>query len=223
MKSDGSSGPALLLELARVMAARPSPYTMWFMFLDAEEPLMPELPLDQTLLGSRALTQLLAHENLLSRMRAGVVFDRVAGADLRIARDLRSHRVYREIFWSAAAKRGRGDVFPAQAPFETPHASHLIFAAAGMQRVVAIVGSTSQSSTEHGNSPAPASTASEPASLESVGVVAETALQEITKLLRRVDRYAPRPAASPPAAGGTSDAPPAPQEAEPAAGTPESG
>lgn len=198
--NDGGSGPALLLELARVLSLRKPPYTVWFSFLDAEMPLRPGGPPDERLLGSRALAHLLLEEGVLAKIRIGVVFDQVADAELRIARDLRSHRTYREIFWSAAARMGRQGAFPSDAPFDAPLASHLAFNELGMRRMVAIVDSRYGGEAEPGTYAGTEHDTLEhcaPESLETVGIVTLAALDDIMDLLQRVDRYARRPALEP--------------------------
>ena len=104
--NDGASGPALLLELGRVLADRPRRYTVWLTFLDGDS--MHEARVatqgaeDRAFAGSRALARQLADEGRLSRIRLAVYYNQVADRDLSIERDLRSHRIYREIFWQSA-------------------------------------------------------------------------------------------------------------------------
>ena len=104
--NDGGSGAALLLEIARNLTERPLAYTVRIYFLDGEAPQLAEEP-DRTrkgLFGSRSLARDLVEEQQLAKIRLLVVFNRVADADLRIARDLYSHRIYRDEFWRAGAR-----------------------------------------------------------------------------------------------------------------------
>ncbi len=117
-------------------------------------------------------------------------------ADLRVARDLLSHRIYREEFWRAAARLGHSDAFPPGASFESPVASHRVLAAVGLRRVVALVDTsfggdeppglyagTEDDDLEHCSAD----------SLEAVGKVALEALDKISQRLAKIDRFAESP------------------------------
>jgi hypothetical protein len=192
--NDGSSGAAVLLELARVLSARPLPYTTWLVFLEGEAP-APEagLAAPPSHFGSRALAQRLTARDVLAQVRLAVVLNRVCDADLRVARDLVSHRIYREEFWRAAARLGRADAFPPGARFEAPAASHQALADAGLRRVVALVdssegvediaGSVEPDDLEHCSK----------SSLDAVGRVTLEALGSIGRRLAKIDRFAESP------------------------------
>jgi hypothetical protein len=139
--NDGASGAALLLELARVIAADPLPYSVRLYFLDCESPLGRGNAEDAEtqLLGSLTAAGALESTGRLEAIRLLLIFNRVSDADLRIARDLFSHRTHRDTIWRVAAELGHGDVFPPAAEFEAPVASHRSFIDAGMRRAVAIV------------------------------------------------------------------------------------
>jgi hypothetical protein len=196
--NDGGSGAALLLEVARVLAADPLPYTTWLVFLDGEASLAsssaPVAPPSH--FGSRALARQLFEEGVLAGVRLALVLNRVCDADLRIARDLLSHRIYREEFWRAAARVGRSDAFPPDASFESPVASHHPLAAVGLRRVVALVDTrfggdeppglyagTEDDNLEHCSAE----------SLEAVGKVTLEALDKISQRLAKIDRFAKSP------------------------------
>jgi glutaminyl-peptide cyclotransferase len=196
--NDGGSGAALLLEIARVLAADPLPYTTWLVFLDGEAPLAPgSVPVaSPSHFGSRALANQLHEEGVLAGVRLALVLNRVCDADLRVARDLLSHRIYREEFWRAAARLGRSDAFPPGASFESPVASHYALAAVGLRRVVALVDTsfggdeppglyagTEDDDLEHCSAD----------SLEAVGKVALEALDKISQRLAKIDRFAKSP------------------------------
>ena len=138
--NDGASGAALLLELAGVIAARPLPYTIWFLFLDAEAPLGegPHETMGTQLFGSRLQALRFRAEGVIPRIRLLVAFNRICDADLTIARDIGSHRPYREGFWNAAARLGHDDVFPGGQGFETLAGSHQPFFGMGLRRIVFI-------------------------------------------------------------------------------------
>ncbi len=200
--NDGGSGAAVLLEIARVLAADPLPYTTWLVFLDGEAPLAPSsVPVaPPSHFGSRALARRLQERRVLSGVRLALILNRVCDADLRVARDLLSHRVYREEFWRAAARLGRTDAFPPGASFESPVASHHALAAVGLRRVVALVDTsfggdeppglyagTEDDDLEHCSAD----------SLEAVGKVALQALDKISQRLAKIDRFAAAPLEEP--------------------------
>jgi hypothetical protein len=199
--NDGASGAAVLLEIARVLTERPLPYTTWLAFFDGEAARMTEdagAP-NVALLGSRAFAILLRQYRLIPRIRLVVAFNRVCDADLRIARDLGSDRVYREEFFQAAARLGRIEAFPRHQTFESPVASHRLFRAVGL-RVVAL------SDTSFGGDEPPGLYANSEdddlehcaaESLETVGAVALEALETIAARLVKIDRFTESPPGEP--------------------------
>ncbi len=204
--NDGGSGAALLLELARVLSGHRLPYTTLFVFLDGEairgggDSDTPRLER----LGSSGLAHRWATEGVLRRIRLLVLFNQVCDPDLRVARDLRSHRMYREEFWGAAARLQHEDAFPPGQPFESPSASHLSFLNRGLRPVVAIV------DTSFGGDEPPGSYANtedddlehcSPQSLEIVGVVTLETLGRLAQRLERIDRFADAPSVEPSGAG----------------------
>jgi len=83
--NDGGSSTGALLELARVLAARPeqASFTHWFVFFDGEE----------------ACVQ-------LSRIRALILLDMIGDKDLDIVRDAYSTRWLQDILWETARQLG---------------------------------------------------------------------------------------------------------------------
>lgn len=193
----GGSGAAVLLEMARVLKAQPLPYRTWLVFLEGEAPSAPGAgPAPPSNFGSRALASKLVKMDALPRIRLAVVIDRVCDPDLHIARDLRSHRIYREAFWRAASRVGHRDAFSPQAPFETPVSSQEPLTEVGLQRVVTLV------DTSYGGDEPPgvyADTEDDdidhcaPESLGTVGTVSLEALEDITSQLARIDRFSHAP------------------------------
>jgi hypothetical protein len=200
--NDGGSGAALLLEIARVLAANTRPHKSWVVLLDGEAPRasssVPVAPPSR--FGSRVLAQQLREQGVLPGIRLALVLNRVCDADLRVARDLLSHRIYREEFWRAAARLGRSDAFPPGASFESPVASHHALAAVGLRRVVALVDTsfggdeppglyagTEDDDLEHCSAD----------SLEAVGKVTLEALDKISQRLAKIDRFAESPLEGP--------------------------
>jgi len=195
--NDGASGAAVLLEMARVLAENPFPYTAHFLFLEGEDPGPPDSELPR-FLGSGVIAREVVASGWKPHVRALVAFDRVCDADLRIARDLRSHRPARDEFWEAAARMGYGDAFRWDAPFETPGASHLPFVRLGFRRVVLLAdtrfgGDEPPGTYAHSEDDIPAHCA--PESLEIVGRVTLETLSELADSLAKIDRVSPPPPA----------------------------
>jgi hypothetical protein len=122
-----------------------------------------------------------------------IYLNRVGDADLRIARDLMSHRIYREEFWKAAAALDRTQAFPRDAAFENAGIAHRYFVQIGLRQIVSIV------DTSFGGDQPPglyAGTVQDtiercsPESLETVGVVVLEALGAISERLGKIDRFA---------------------------------
>jgi hypothetical protein len=196
--NDGASGAALLLEFARVLAASPLPYTTRFAFLEGEGRLgRGGHPFEERRgSGSQLLADRMAVEGELAAVRLLVAFNRVCDADLRIARDLGSHRMHREEFWKNAGRLGQIEAFPPDELFESPQSSHLAFRDRGVRPVLAI------EDTVFGGEEAPgiyADTEDDdlahcaPESLETVGVVSLAALETIGERLAKIDRFARSP------------------------------
>ncbi|MGH9375702.1 MAG: M28 family peptidase [Terriglobia bacterium] len=87
--NDGGSSAAFLLEMARVLGRRKNPYTIWLVFFDGEEALKSWSSTD-SLYGSRQLVGKLTADGELSRIKAMILVDMVADANLDIRRDYNS-------------------------------------------------------------------------------------------------------------------------------------
>jgi Peptidase family M28 len=223
--NDGASGAALLLEIARALAARERHYTVEFVWLQGEGRLGrgSETEREERWLGSRSLAAQWAEEGQLAPIRLLADFNRVCDADLRVARDLGSHRVHRNEFWTAARRLGYADAFPVDRGYESVTASHVAFREQGVRPVVAI------EDTVFGGDEAPGLYAANegdvlahcsPESLAAVGEVTVEAVDAIAARLAKIDRFAKTPSAEPEAAdlGEDTSRSPAGGE-EPAAGT----
>jgi hypothetical protein len=201
--SNGASGAAVLLEIARVLAAKPLPYTVRLYFLDGEAPLGrgDEEAAETHLLGSMAAAHALRADRQLAAVRVLILINRVSDADLRIARDRFSHRIYRDTIWREAAERGYTDVFPPTAEFEAPVAGHRSFIDSDMRRAVAIVDPHFGT----GELPGPADHSEEdtiarssPKSLDIVGEVMLASLEAISASLAKIDRFTEAPVVATP-------------------------
>ncbi len=221
--NDGASAPALLLELMRVIVARPLPYTTRFVFLDREAPGAGDASGTPQLIGSQLLaSELMSEKDRAANVRLVVSFQQVGDAELRIARDLRSHRLYREEFWLAAARLGRTEAFRPADRFESPVGSQTSFLSAGIRGVVLITDASyggDEPPGAYANSEDDTPERCSPQSLATVGMVTLEALERIGERLAKIDRYAKKDAGEPatePAA--TSDSPTQAEAAVPPAG-----
>jgi hypothetical protein len=172
------SGAAMLIELARVLSTRSLPYATRFVWLDGADDAAASYAADLNTRGE------------LSRVRLLVDFERVCAADLRIARDLESHRVHREEFFDAAVRTGHANVFPRDGVFETVEGAQLAFRSAGVRSVVAL------SAASPAAPDASPTGGCAPASLDAVGDVSLDALEAIGRRLAKIDRFSRAPLAS---------------------------
>jgi len=195
--NDGGSGAALLLELARVLAADPLPYTTWLVFLEGEAPRLPgRAPAPPSNFGSYALAQRLKSLGALQQVRLAVVLNQICDADLHVARDLGSHRIYREEFWRAAARLGYRDAFPPAASFESPAGSHQALIQAGLRPVVALIDTSFGGSEPPGPYAGTEDDDLEHCSSESLRVVGEVTLEALGSIgtrLAKIDRFSESP------------------------------
>lgn len=106
--NDGGSSAALLLELARRLAAAPREYTYWVVWFDGEEARVSWTATD-SLYGSRRLAADLARAGRLPR--AMVLVDMIGDRDLGIVRDIYSTPWLTDLLWATAARLGHGRHF----------------------------------------------------------------------------------------------------------------
>ena len=196
-RSGDGSGAALLLELGRALAVRGFPYTLWLAFVegDALARAGDEGGSEAGVgLGSAALAESLEAQGGLPRVRLAVYFDRLAVADLHVARDLLSSRAYREEFWSAARRLGRAETFAPDAPFEAVAGGQRAFLDRGMRRAVALVAATPDAAGSGAVAP-PARSADE--GLAVAGEVSLDALSALGARLAKIDRFVASPLGAP--------------------------
>lgn len=108
--NDGGSGTAALLELARVLAARPPRRPVVLVFFDGEEAFR-EWSATDSLYGSRHLAAAWRDAGLLPRIRAFILMDMIGFRELRFMRDLNSNPWVQNRLWQQAAAQGRGAIF----------------------------------------------------------------------------------------------------------------
>jgi Zn-dependent M28 family amino/carboxypeptidase len=103
--NDGGSSAALLIELARRIAASPREFTYWVVFFDGEEARVNWSPTD-SLYGSRHLVAELRATGELARLRAVLIVDMIGDAGLNIRRERTSTPWLTEIVWASARRLG---------------------------------------------------------------------------------------------------------------------
>jgi Zn-dependent M28 family amino/carboxypeptidase len=114
--NDGGSSTALLIELARALAARPREYTHWIVFFDGEEARETWTATD-SLYGSRHLAAELARQKRLPR--ALIVADMIGDRDLLIRPEAASTGWLTDLVFASARTLGygahfRGDPLPVE-------------------------------------------------------------------------------------------------------------
>jgi hypothetical protein len=199
--ADEASAVALVLELGRALVERPIPYTVWLVFVDGDGHSGSDTAWDligdsvhhADYAGSNAFVDALGERDALSRIRVAIYFDRVGAEHLMIARDLRSHRVYREVFWESARDLGGDAVFVMHEHPVSVTAGHEAFLRRGMRRAVALT-ANEPSLDLSVRAPAPRSCCSAE-SLQTVGSVSLEALERIADRLDRIDRFSRSPLA----------------------------
>jgi Zn-dependent M28 family amino/carboxypeptidase len=121
--NDGGSSAALLLELARRLAAGPRDYTYWLVWFDGEEARVSWTERDSTY-GSRRLAADLARARQLPR--AMILVDMIGDRNLDIRPEAYSAPWLTDIIWEAAARLGHGRHFLADPlPVEDDHVPFL--------------------------------------------------------------------------------------------------
>ena len=124
--SDGASSTAALLELARVLKARPRPpLTIELLFLDGEEAVGEWRGTDNTY-GSRHYVEAARKAGTLASIKALILLDMIGDRSLNIRREAASTPWLTEIIWSTAKKLGHQAVFLDQpTPIEDDHVPFL--------------------------------------------------------------------------------------------------
>jgi glutaminyl-peptide cyclotransferase len=116
---DGGSSSGLMLEMARILCARPKQANaVWIVFLDGEET---QAHFDWTdsdsVYGSREMAARLALSGDAKRVRAVILADMVGQKDLIITRDSESTKWLTDLIWHTAASLGYKDVFVSREAF----------------------------------------------------------------------------------------------------------
>lgn len=111
--NDGASSTAVLLELARVLAAGPTPPVSYrFVFFDGEEAVrMDWIDPDNRYGSKHHVKQLDMRKGLRKRVKAMILMDLVGDADLQLEYDSSSTRRLLEVFVKTAKSIGDPDLF----------------------------------------------------------------------------------------------------------------
>ncbi len=173
----GTAGAALVLELGRVLLEDPVEYSVGLVFLDRESDDASGDSEEPAEWGRFALA---ASDDASRPVRLVVVFDRVAGRNLEVARDLYSVRIFREVFFTNAGALGHGAMFPPNGPLSAPQGNPRDFRVVGDPPVVRISASPRETT---------ADPCCAPESLEGVGTVSLASLRSIAAKLARLARF----------------------------------
>jgi Zn-dependent M28 family amino/carboxypeptidase len=109
--SDGGSSTAFLIELARILKSRKSPYTIELLFLDGEEARLPDWNGTDNTYGSRHYVETAKRDGSLAALKALVLVDMIGDRDLRIRREENSTAWLTNIIWDTAKRQHLDDVF----------------------------------------------------------------------------------------------------------------
>jgi glutaminyl-peptide cyclotransferase len=110
--NDGGSSTGLLLELARVLAARQGEFDYWFLFLDGEEAFVDWSTFDSTY-GSRHLARRWKTEGTASKVRALLLLDMIGDKNLDLLKDANSTPWLMDLVWATATEEGFRDILAA--------------------------------------------------------------------------------------------------------------
>lgn len=108
--NDGGSSAALLLELARSLAASPRDYTVWLAFFDGEEDRSPDSNKGAAH-GSKHLVEELRRTGDLKQLGAAIVVDMIGDRELDIRWDQGSTPWLNRVLWQTAFRLGLREHF----------------------------------------------------------------------------------------------------------------
>jgi len=108
--NDGASSAALLVELARVLNGQKHALNYWLVFFDGEEAVRTWSDTD-SVYGSRHLVGKLSESGELSRIKALILVDMIADAQLRIPRDSYSTPWLLDLVFKTAQRLGYSRYF----------------------------------------------------------------------------------------------------------------
>jgi Zn-dependent M28 family amino/carboxypeptidase len=129
--NDGGSSAAFLIELARVLKARPAAGPIELLFLDGEEAVV-EWQGDDNTYGSRYYVDAAVRDGTLKQIGALVLVDMIGDRNLRILRESQSTAWLTDILWRHARTLGRHQFVSESTAISD---DHLPFLAAGVPAV----------------------------------------------------------------------------------------
>jgi glutaminyl-peptide cyclotransferase len=120
--NDGGSSTAILLELANHLGGKPrGGYSVWLLWTDAEEAVKQWSPTD-SLYGTRHLAEKWQNQGTLKKIKAFLLTDMIADADLNIERDSNSTPWLEDLVFQAATTLGyQSHFFARTIPVEDDH------------------------------------------------------------------------------------------------------
>lgn len=108
--NDGASSSALLLELANQLRGKPRDgYSVWLIWDDAEEAMIPDTQVDfmsDSLYGITHLAEKWQADGTLKKVKAFLLADMIGDADLNIDRDSNSTPWLQDVVYEAATRLG---------------------------------------------------------------------------------------------------------------------
>lgn len=124
--NDGGSSTAFLIEMARVLNARPNTFTIELLFFDGEEATLRDWGERDHTYGSEHYVETARNSGTLSTLKALVLVDMIAERSQRFMRESTSTPWLTDIIWSTARRLGYGSVFvDADTPIEDDHVPFL--------------------------------------------------------------------------------------------------
>ena len=119
--NDPGASAGLLIELARVLAAKRDGLDYWFVFFDAEEAFIEWSTFDSTY-GSRHLAKRWKEDGTAERVKALILLDMIGDRNLDILRETNSTRWLMDLFFETARKGGYWEILSTySAPIEDDH------------------------------------------------------------------------------------------------------
>jgi len=120
--NDGGSSTAFLLEMARVLKARPNAFTIELVFFDGEEATRRDWSGTDHTYGSQYYVNAGQNTRTLPGLKALILVDMIAERSPRFLRETNSTPWLTDILWSTARKMGHGSVFVnAEMPIDDDH------------------------------------------------------------------------------------------------------
>ena len=130
---DGASSTAVMLELARLLCAKPGSNQVWITFFDGEEAVKFVWQDPDNRYGSRQMAAKLAMSGELPKIKAVLLADMVGSRNLRFRREADSTKALTDLIWSTAARLGYSNIFVNESsPTED---DHIIFLKRGVPAV----------------------------------------------------------------------------------------